>query len=47
MNISNQLDPECSRTSKAMMGPLGKVQPLDTSMHVHLDSYYNSPVLVE
>ena len=41
------LDPDCSRTTKFVMGLLDKVQILDTGSHVYFVNYYSRTGLLD
>ena len=47
ITLSQPLDPECTITTKLVLGLLEKTRLLDKGYHVYMDNYYSSPELME
>ena len=43
--LSHPLDPECTKTTKIVLGLLESMKLLDKSHHIYMDNYYTSPEL--
>ena len=44
-NASKPLDPECTKTTKIVLGLLESTNLLDQGHHIYMDNYYTSPEL--
>ena len=44
-NVSKPLDPECTKTTRIVIGLLESTKLLDKGHHVYMDNYYTSPEL--
>ena len=47
IRLSQPLDPDCTITTKLVLGLLEKTKLLDKGYHVYMDNYYSSPELLE
>ena len=47
IRLSQPLDPDCTITTKLVLGLLEKTRLLDKGYHVYMDNYYSSPELME
>ena len=44
-NFSKPLDPDCTKTTKVVLGLLESAKLLDKGHHIYMDNYYSSPEL--
>ena len=46
-NSSKPLDPDCTRTTRVVLGLLEEAKLLDKGHHIYMDNYYSSPQLFD
>ena len=44
-NSSKPLDPDCTKTTRVVLGLLEEAKLLDKGHHIYMDNYYSSPEL--